>query len=273
MLKSINNQISTIYQNGNKMILTSHWEDYNIIVPNNKFYFVKEGEIEIIVGNSTIIVGENEWLFLPAGVLHSYRLTQKKYAKLYWIHFELSLNDKSFFSSLSSPTKIKVTQSNKIINLFDKIFKHSKTNTLLAQLEVANCVNGLVSFFMNKLPSQIPLHDDDSIDEIINFITMHYHEKFSLTELASKANFSVSQFTNNFKKRTGVSPIYYINLTRLEHAKYLLEQTTFPVGVIMEKVGYLDSAYFSKIFKKYYGVSPQKYRDVAQPRINGYVIY
>ena len=70
------------------MILTSHWEDYNIIVPNNKFYFVKEGEIEIIVGNSTIIVGENEWLFLPAGVLHSYRLTQKKYAKLYWIHFD-----------------------------------------------------------------------------------------------------------------------------------------------------------------------------------------
>ncbi len=35
-------------------------------------------------------------------------------------------------------------------------------------------------------------------------------------------------------------------------------------GVIMEKVGFLDSAYFSKIFKRYYGVSPLQYRDVSQ---------
>lgn len=264
MLKFINNQLSTIYQNGNKMILTYPWEDSNIIVPNNKFYFVREGEIEIMAGDTHYVVSENEWLLIPAGVLHSYKLTNKKYAKLYWIHFELMFNDKSFFSSLSAPVKIKVKQSNKIINLFNKIFKCSKSNTLSSQLEIATSVNNLVSIYMNKLPSQVLLHDNDSIDDIISYITNNYHEKFTLTELAAKANFSVSQFTNNFKKRTGVAPIYYINLTRLEHAKYLLEQTSYPIGIIMEKVGFLDSAYFSKIFKRYYGVSPLQYRDVSQ---------
>ena len=254
------------------MILSSPWEDSNIIVPNNKFYFVREGEIEIIAGDTHYIVGENEWLLIPAGVLHSYRLTKTKYAKLYWIHFELTFNDKSFFSSLSSPVKIKVTQNTKVINLFNKIFKLSKSNTLVSQLEVTNSVNGLVSCFMSKLPSQISLHDNDSIDEIINYITYHYRDKISLDELAERANFSVSQFIKNFKKRTGVSPIYYITLTRLEHAKYLLEQTSYPIGTIMEKVGYLDCAHFSQIFKKYYGISPLKYRQKAQPIINCYVI-
>ena len=272
MLNTINNQLSTIYQNGNKMILLYPWEDYNIIVPNNKFYFVKEGEIEIITNDKSLIVSENEWLLIPAGVLHSYRLTSKKYAKLYWVHFELLLNDKSFFNSLTSPVKIKATQSNKIINLFNKIFKFSKINTLSAQLEVATSLNSLVSIYMNKLPTQVSLRDNDAIDNIISYITNNYSEKFSLPELAASANFSVSQFTYNFKKRTGVSPIYYINLTRLEHAKYLLEQTTYPIGVIMEKVGFLDSAYFSKIFKKYYNISPLQYRTIAQTNMQARII-
>lgn len=272
MKKLINNQLSTIYQNGNKMILTSPWQDSNIIVPNNKFYFVKEGEIEIIAGDVHYVVSENEWLLLPAGVLHSYKLTETKHAKLYWMHFELTLNNKSYFSSLTAPVKIKVQSCNKIINLFNKVFKFSQLNTLSAQLEVATSVNTLVSIFMNKLPSQIPLSQDDSIDEVINYISLHWQEKFTLTDLAKMANFSVSQFINNFKKRTGVSPIYYINLTRLEHAKYLLEQTSFPIGTIMEKVGYLDSAHFSKIFKKYYGISPLKYRDKAQKIMKAYII-
>lgn len=272
MLNTINNQISTIYQNGNKMILLYPWEDSNIIVPNNKFYFVKEGEIEITAGDKTFIVSDNEWLLIPAGILHSYRLTSKKYAKLYWVHFELLLNDKSFFNNLTAPVKIKATQSNKIINLFNKIFKFSKINTLSAQLEVATSLNSLVSIYLNKLPAQVSLRDNDAIDDIINYITNNYSEKFSLTELATRADFSVSQFTFNFKKRTGVSPIYYINLTRLEHAKYLLEQTSYPIGVIMEKVGYLDSAYFSKIFKKYYNICPLQYRAIAQKNMNARVI-
>ncbi len=272
MKKTINNQLSTIYQKGNKMILSSPWEDYNIIVPNNKFYFVREGEIEIIANDTHYIVSENEWLLIPAGVLHSYKLTDKKYAKLYWIHFELTLNDKSFFNNFSAPVKIKVSTSNKIVNLFNKIFKFSKINTLFAQLEVTTCVNTLVSFFINKLPAQLSLTDSDAIDQIINFITNHYDQKFNLKDLAKKANFSVSQFINNFKRRTGVTPIYYITLTRLEHAKYLLEQTSYSIGTIMEKVGYYDCAHFSQIFKKYYGISPLKYRSATQPIIDGYVI-
>lgn len=272
MKKLINNQLSSIYQNGNKMILTSPWQDSNIIVPNNKFYFVKEGEIEIIAGDMHYVVSENEWLLLPAGVLHSYKLTDKKHAKLYWMHFELTLNNKSLFSSLTTPVKIKISNNNKIINLFNKAFKFSKSNTLLSQLEVSTAVNNLAIIFMSKLPSQIAINEEDSIDEVINYISAHWQEKLTLTQLAERANFSVSQFIINFRKRTGVSPIYYINLTKLEHAKYLLEQTAFPIGTIMEKVGYMDCAHFSKIFKKYYGVSPLKYRDKTQPIINGYIM-
>ncbi|MBR2860351.1 MAG: AraC family transcriptional regulator [Clostridia bacterium] len=265
MNTSVYYQFSTTYQNGNKTLLTPPWQSSNIVVPCNKFYFVQEGEIELVVDNKTYTVSENEWLLLPAGVLHSYRLTSIQYAKLYWLHFELNVNDKTFLRSINTPIKIKVKNGSKITNLFDKIFRLVKIDTFSAKLEIATYINSLVYTFINNAPMQIPISENDPIDETIKYILNNYNEPLSLRALADKANFSVSQFANLFKKRTGVSPMHYITITRLEHAKYLLEQTSHPIKKIIEEVGFLDSSYFSKMFKKYYGSTPLEYRASAQP--------
>ena len=256
---------TTTYQNGNKTNLTPPWKDEHIIVPCNKFYFVHEGEIEIIVDGTTHTVSKGEWLLLPAGTLHSYQLSSSGYAQLYWMHFQLTIDDQSFLQTINTPIKITVNNSNKIVNLFDKIFKLSKINSFSAQLEVATYTNTLISHFIKRLPFELTIGNSDPIGEIVKYILNNYNEQLSLNELAKMSNFSVSRFTNLFKKRTGVTPIYYINLTRLEHAKYLLEQTSYPIKTIMEKVGFMDSSYFSKMFKNYYGVSPLQYRNVRQP--------
>ena len=256
---------TTTYQNGNKTNLTPPWKDSNIIVPCNKFYFVHEGEIEIIVERTKYTVSKGEWLLLPAGTLHSYQLSASGYAQLYWMHFELTVNEQSFLHTLNEPMKVKANSPNKVVGYFNKIFKSCKANDFSSQLEVVTYTNHLIAYFIKHLPFQITIGNIDSIDEIVKYILNNYTEQISLSELAKMSNFSISRFTNLFKKRTGVTPIYYINLTRLEHAKYLLEQTAYPIKTIMEKVGFLDSSYFSKMFKNYYGVSPLQYRNVRQP--------
>lgn len=256
---------TTTYQNGSKSNLTPPWKDANIIVPCNKFYFVQEGEIEIIVEDTKYTVSKGEWLLLPAGTLHSYQLSQRGYAQLYWMHFELTIHEQSFLHTIHEPMKIKASNSNKVIGYFNKIFKHSKINSFSSQLEVVTYTNLLISYFIKHLPFQITIHSSDPIDEIVKYILNHYTEPLLLNTLAKMSNFSVSRFTNLFRKRMGVTPIRYINSTRLEHAKYLLEQTSYPIKTIMEKVGFLDSSYFSKMFKSYYGVSPLQYRNIRQP--------
>lgn len=271
MTTPVYNQFSTTYQKGNKTNLVPPWKDSNIIVPCNKFYFVREGEIEITVNGTKYVVSQNEWMLLPAGTLHSYQLTQNNYAKLYWMHFELKVNDQSFLQSISSPIKVSVENITKVVGLFDKIFKASKNNTFASQLKVATHTNELVSLFVSKLPFQIAIDNNDPVDTIVKHILANYTEQMSLSELAKMSNFSVSRFTNLFKKRTGVTPIHYINLTRLEHAKYLLEQTSHPINTIMEMVGFLDSSHFSKMFKKYYDITPLEYRKNMQPLSNSRV--
>lgn len=63
-----------------------------------------------------------------------------------------------------------------------------------------------------------------------------------------------------YKKQTGVSLTDYINMYRIEKAKALLEETESSVSEIAVKVGYDNFTYFSTLFKKYVGITPNQYR-------------
>lgn len=71
-----------------------------------------------------------------------------------------------------------------------------------------------------------------------------------------------SYLSNIFKKEKGCSLSKYLTQTRLEQAKkYLTEYPDKTLIEIAESIGYSDVYYFSKNFKKYYGISPSKYQE------------
>ena len=67
-----------------------------------------------------------------------------------------------------------------------------------------------------------------------------------------------------FKETTGESPISYLIRVRLVKACGLLAGNGASVREIARQVGYEDAYYFSKLFKKYYGVSPMEYRRMKE---------
>lgn len=83
--------------------------------------------------------------------------------------------------------------------------------------------------------------------------------KLNESELAGKCFISVSAFQRNFKKVYGKTFSEYKNELKIIKAKELLTKECYSVGEISEMLGFCDSAYFSKYFKKSTGVSPKKY--------------
>ena len=67
-----------------------------------------------------------------------------------------------------------------------------------------------------------------------------------------------------FKKVTGVKFSDYLNELRVKKATELLENSTLRIGEISTKVGYKDSRYFSEVFKKRMGLTPNEYRNKNQ---------
>jgi AraC-like DNA-binding protein len=104
----------------------------------------------------------------------------------------------------------------------------------------------------------------ESLASVKALIDARYEERFTLTKLAGLARLTPRHFCTEFRRHVGIAPITYLNTRRLHAAAALLRGTDKPVGTIGEHVGLADPYYFSKLFKKCFGMSPRHFRNSAR---------
>ena len=98
-------------------------------------------------------------------------------------------------------------------------------------------------------------------EKAIQYIQENYQDSnVSVDKVCSYLGVSPTYFSSLFKKETEMSFVAYLTKVRMEEAVRLLEETQEKSYVIAGMVGYEEPNYFSYVFKKYYGVSPSKYR-------------
>lgn len=95
---------------------------------------------------------------------------------------------------------------------------------------------------------------------IRGYIEEHYMEDISLQTAASAMNYSDAYFCKIFKQCFDKSFIVYLSEYRVEKAKKLLADVVINIKDISQEVGYRDSNYFAKVFKRVVGVTPTEYR-------------
>ncbi|WP_366295079.1 AraC family transcriptional regulator [Paenibacillus sp. AN1007] len=100
----------------------------------------------------------------------------------------------------------------------------------------------------------------DPVKQTIRYIQNHYREQVTLDLLAEQFNYSSRHLSMRFKRKTGYSPIDYLIQTRIGRARELLVRSDAKLASIAAEVGYSDVYYFSRIFKKYVGMSPSLYQ-------------
>ncbi|WP_105618409.1 response regulator transcription factor [Vallitalea okinawensis] len=101
---------------------------------------------------------------------------------------------------------------------------------------------------------------DENIQEILDYIHEHYHENIYLSDLANEFFYNQSYISSLFKKHLDKTFTEYLKDFRMTKACGLLLETEHSITDIANQVGYSDYCYFSKIFKKSYGITPLQYR-------------
>ena len=96
--------------------------------------------------------------------------------------------------------------------------------------------------------------------EVRNYIGAHYRDRIRLASLAARCGLSAPYFGAQFRKYFEVSPIELIVRLRLDEAVHHLADVNLNISEIARRVGYDDIYYFSKLFKKRYGLSPRQFR-------------
>jgi AraC-type DNA-binding domain-containing proteins len=114
-----------------------------------------------------------------------------------------------------------------------------------------------------------PLVSDDRFDSsftaVLAYIDERLETELRVSELVGLSGVSRATFFRLFEARTGFSPAAYIERRRLERARGLLELGSpgLSVQTVAERCGYLDAAYFCRVFREYTGITPAKYREAA----------
>ena len=162
--------------------------------------------------------------------------------------------------SLSQPTVIRSDSEGLMLNAFSAAFFHfSKPEHSIPFL---SAYGDLICYYVASL--QEGQEHSGVVEEIINCIIRNYPDcDFELDSYLRSLPFSYDYLRRVFKNETGLTPHQFLTSKRLEIAASCLssELTGRSVSEIAHLCGYREPLYFSRVFKKAYGVSPSGYQE------------
>ena len=236
-------------------------------LPENFLFYCVDGHGWYKIGDQRYEVGPNEFFILPQNKEHAYGSSEESPWSIYWVHFGgdslQEFNNTQVVQRHFKPFHIK--NNAEMLSLFTKIYKTLELGYSIDNLLFANmCLSHYVSLFIyNSRHYSVTATDKiDCVDSAILHMQEHINENISLNDLSKQYNYSVSRFSNLFKKKTGYAPIDYFVQMKMQKACQQLDFTNESIKNIAFNMGFDDPYYFSKRFRTVIGMSPKKYRSL-----------
>lgn len=210
-----------------------------------------------LASGETHSTGEGGFFIAPAGVQQTITHNVSKDSgkmECRWLFIDAIVDGTHSIDSLwELPTVLPDEYRAQMNRLFDEIFNSSDPITRIAHY----C--GVISL-LGSIARVRSTHESNVAAKVAKYIKDNHAHRLTVTQLAGVANMSASNLHAIFKQSMGTSPMAYLMQFRLSLAAEMLCGTHLTVAEIAESVGMYDQFYFSKCFKKSYGVSPLQYR-------------
>lgn len=117
-----------------------------------------------------------------------------------------------------------------------------------------------IDVFTECMFNYIPSKSNEITKKAIRYISQNFAHSLTLEEVAGHVHLNPAYFSTLFKQSTGSAFKEYLNMVRIEESKRLLANTDNSIIDIALATGFEDQSYFSKVFKKYTGLTPKQYR-------------
>lgn len=202
-----------------------------------------------------VVTGKKGAFIAPSDKMqHIKHCTDTGEMQIQWLFLDVTINKKYKIDDVFEfPLLMPIEYNEKIYRLLCRLIKE-RENICECYIICYEVVSLLMSIGKEK-------NTRNSVKtELVDFVEKHYRERLTAEDIATSLNLSVPTVYRRFSECFNLSPANYINNVRLIQAAALLEITDKNVSEIGDKVGFSDAFYFSKLFKRKFGVSPATYR-------------
>ena len=231
-------------------------DDYQLL-------YINSGKVRFYFDGQEHMISKNNMVLCRPGEPQIYCQEDDK-PEIYWVHFsgsdvESTLHSYSipreqniFYVGVKSDFPWLYNQMIHELKLKRINFEHALIlNLQQIFLSLSRCMQE-----ENKTDTEMPMF----IEHATHYFRENYNQNIVVEEYARAHNVTPHWFTQNFKKIMKSTPMQYIISLRIKSAMNLLENTDSSIAQVAETVGYDNQLYFSRIFKKYTGMSPSDYK-------------
>ena len=244
-----------------------------------RIFYLLSGRCSFTASDSAYLLGENDLLYLPAGIAYSLEYDTSAPIELLSVNFDFDQSHRH----LQSPLQTQPPQSfveDELIRVPSALpflspicLKHfSRVQSLLSETEKEIARGSLYAReYASALLRQILLEilrgrdrkrdtEDHLSQAIKQYLNRHYTEDITAESLGVRFGYHPYHLNRIFKKQIGTTLRQYLIEERIRAAKNLLLVTELSIGEIAASVGIPEQAYFSYCFKKCVGIPPSEYR-------------
>lgn len=241
-------------------------DSFEIISPIDSTLYIESNHIPYAIESGEILI-------VPPHTLHRGLKVCEGRLKFHWLHF--------FTPRLQLKTEAELIQEiseydadGMVIlpiytNKIDSKRFHVMFNQLLdlyQEKKAKNYLDAYLTCLLYELTSEIRSYlvqkafNGNRLQPIQDWIRIHAFEDISLKDIAENFKYNKNYLSRIYKENTGIGISEQIIKFRLKHAKELLTETDLSIIEIASEVGYEDSKYFMRLFKKYENITPTQYR-------------
>jgi len=134
--------------------------------------------------------------------------------------------------------------------------------SIFAASNISELSDKLMQIFGNIISCfscEVNVKNKDLLFRAMNYIRKNYNT-VCLDDVAAEVGFNSTYFSKIFKEELGINYCQYVNKIRIEKSKELL-RAGLPLSEIAQKIGFNDQSYFTRVFRKYEGISPYKWQE------------
>ena len=221
---------------------------------------VTEGVIALYDGDVHYALKSGDCFIIPPHITNDYiyRTNGKKRLTLgYYVHFSGTAAKELMDSLGVRGVAVFRNVSSDVARLFESLFYSNRTGRRLAA--IGNLLR-IVSVLSDEAKF-LPTETEKMVRREADYINKHYTEEIDFDAMAARCNLSRSRFTHVFSDVFGVPPTQYRQNLRIELSSELLRFSELTIAEVVQRCGFRDPLYFSRVFRKLIGVTPSEYRD------------
>lgn len=212
-------------------------------------------------------VSDGDVFLLFPGVWHRYKPKKSTGWTERWVGFSGDIARQFLSNGFFNSKEPIISKCNKtiILNHFNSLFKLFDEEPFGFQhIASGICVQLMAELHNIKNGGNNIEHLNSMVSRTKHIMYTNIDKSIDLIKIANELGVSYSKFRLDFKKQTGVSPLQYYLLLKIEKSKELLLNTEKNQQEIAFELGFESDYYFNRLFKRKTGLAPGKFRNLSK---------